>query len=255
MYKSWLRNNFKRISCCLFLIAILVSVALAQQPDSNGKPLELDKAISQLREIVEKDIQLWREIFKGLKLETSYEPDVVAGFWLRGGRSSMESQLAAISGLIAFQKINGDKVLNDALPKLKDLLLDFQECNTERSCPDLENELKALSPDIESPPSGINGYDPEKIFATCIAQQDPKSPCTKQFCVNAAVMGGSFLLLLSMNDTAQSQPLTVQQKQREAEIDDLIRRMNKVAAKAQQMKADENCKDMSKFVPAFPKKP
>ncbi len=240
---------------CLFLLLIVSLPASAQQPTSSGKPIELDQAIARLRSDVEKDIPFWRELFNGLKMDTSYEPDAVAGFCLRGGRSSMECQIGAISGLIAFQRIHGDKVLDEAIPKLKDLLLDFQKCEAERTCAELENELKDLTSDIESPPSRLDAYDPEKIFAACIAEQDPKNPCTKQFCMNTALMGGSFILLLSMNDADPSKPLSPQQKQREAEKENLIGRMNKLALKAQQMQADKDCKDMNNFVPAIPKKP
>ncbi|HMT08518.1 MAG TPA: hypothetical protein PKA82_10985 [Pyrinomonadaceae bacterium] len=252
MYRfSKVQKIVSAVACCIVLL-IVCSTGWAQTSGSGGKAIDLTRSIAWLRADTEKRLPYWKEIFSALGMESSYDPDAIAGFCLRGGSSAMECQIGAISGLIAFQKIHGDKVLDEALPKLQSLLLDFQNCESDGSCTELEDELKELTDQVEAPPTNVGSYDPEKVYSECLAEQDPKNPCTKQFCINTALNGGSFVLLLTMNNTDPSKPLTPQQKQNEQRKERLVAAMNRLAKIAQATALDKRC-DMSKFVPSVEK--
>lgn len=246
-----------KLACFFWLLTLTLSIgySAAAQQQLKNKDANLDQAIAYLRKDVEQKLPRWREIFKVLSMDESYDPDLVMGYCLRLGASSMDCRISTISGLLAFERMHGTEAVNEALPKLKTLLLDFQSCEVKRACSDIEDGLKELAGEVEAPPSRLDAIDPERIYNKCLADQNPNDPCAKPLCVSATVFSTNFALLLAMDQPTRSESQTQEQKQRASEIQRLIDRLNKFALKAQRTEANMECKKAVGTVPDIPDTP
>ena len=225
----------------IVLFGSLCAVVPAQKPSGPPQPLDMGQLAGQVRQEAERQLPIWERIFEALELETEYDPEKIAGFCLRSGRSTLECQLNVVTGFVAFQMIVGDDVTDDGAEKLKVLLNKFAQCGRAGSCAQFEKELKSrVIGNVASSGAGVGEFDPEKVYSICLSQQDPKNPCTKQFCFNAAVMGGSFLLMFS---TGNENPSTPEQRELKARTDRLVEKLNAFTRKVGQTAADKNCKD------------
>jgi len=199
----------------------------------------MDQLASQVRAEAERQLPIWERMFEALEMETEYDPDLVAGACLRSGRSSLECQLNAVTGFVAFQMIVGEDVTDDGSEKLRVLLNKFAQCGRAGSCARFETELKSrgVGP-MATAGAGIADFDPEKIYNQCLTQQDPKDPCTKQFCFNAAVMSGSFLLIFNTGNKGLDTP---EQRELNARTERLVAKLNDFTRKYGQATANKDC--------------
>jgi len=232
---------------CSVLLGALFAVTSAQQPTASPQVPDMGELANQVRQEAQRQLPIWERMFEALEMETEYDPDLVAGACLRSGRSSLECQLNAVTGFVAFQMIVGEDVTDDGSEKLKVLLNKFAQCGRAGNCSQYENELKSRDTDnVVSSGAGIGEFDPEMVYNQCLTQQDPKDPCTKQFCFNTAVMGGSFLLLFS---TGNEGPDTPDRRALKARTNRLIEKLNAFTRKVGQTATNKDCKDA---LPAAP---
>ncbi|MBX7054617.1 MAG: hypothetical protein K1X36_06645 [Pyrinomonadaceae bacterium] len=249
-------NRIYPILKILFLLGVLGMAAFGQQPAGSPKTPDLEQLASQVREEAERQLPVWRDIFNALGMDQAYDPEKIAGVCLRGGRSSLECQLNAVTGIVAFQTIFGDDIVDNGAEKLKSLLGKFAECGRSGSCARFEKELISRTQSSAAPTGPPGGeFDPEKVYSMCLSQQDPKNPCTKQFCFNAAVMSGSFLLLFSTGNDSPDTPRTPEQQEQDARTRRLIEKLNEFTRRVGQTAADEKCKNGLPSMPSPPEKP
>lgn len=240
-------NKFSFALVSIILFAVLGSTSIGQQTAGSQQAVNMDQLAGQVRAEAERQLPIWERLFEALEMETEYDPETIAGACLRSGRSSLECQLNAVTGFVAFQMIVGEDVTDDGSEKLKVLLNKFAQCGRAGSCAQYENELKSRDVDnVVMSGAGVAEFDPEKVYNQCLTQQDPKDPCTKQFCFNAAVMGGSFLLLFSSGNEG---PDTPERRALKARTDRLIEKLNAFTRKVGQTATDKDCKDA---LPAAP---
>ena len=226
---------------CLALLGALGTTLSAQQTAGSPPAVNMDQLAGQVREEAARQLPIWEEIFEALGMDTEYDPEKIAGFCLRSGRTSLECQLNAVTGFVAFQTIVGEDVTDDGSEKLKVLLNKFVQCGRAGSCAQYEKELIGRT-QRGAVPFGAGGgdFDPEKVYNQCLTQQDPKNPCTKQFCFNVATMGGTFLLLFS---TGSEAPATPEQQELNARTERLVAKLNAFTRKFGQADANKDCKD------------
>ena len=224
---------------CSVLLGTLFAVTSAQQPTASPQVPDMGELANQVRQEAQRQLPIWERMFEALEMETEYDPDLVAGACLRSGRSSLECQLNAVTGFVAFQMIVGEDVTDDGSEKLRVLLNKFAQCGRAGSCVKFETELKSrgVGPMVTAG-AGMADFDPEKIYNQCLTQQDPKNPCTKQFCFNAAVMGGSFLLIFNTGNKGLDTP---EQRALNARTERLIAKLNDFTRKYGQATANKDC--------------